>query len=828
MTRHRLNTRIALLAASSLIIALAAASAPAVTTTWTGATSGSWNVAGNWNPSLPVSGNSLAFAGTTPNNTTTNNIAGLTTVGINFAADAAAYTLNGNALTLNWETVPTADGGTGITHRGDIVSESANAQTINLPIAMNSSKHVISTGTAGLHLGGALTFSTNLGPATQPKGTSLVFSDGGGGVSLAGSGLANDASGILGGWATIGASHAALDGTGKVIPYAGYTLIDSAANPGATIADNANSNVRITTQSGTALTITTPTTHVNTITYGDGVTPLGAAQVISLGGVGAGNTLIMGRNGGFYNTSGAPVGSTVRLLTIGTAAGDGTLTAGDGTAAANINFVSTPTNQAPQGNAGVFTVNSIIADNGSQPVSVTVRGGYVTAAGANVNTFSGGLYIISGRWSQATVSNIGTGPVYIYPGGQVNSNNNLVNEFFIAGNGTTEQANADGGLGALRLFGTAAFTNNVTLMANAKIAPTNNGNNALTGRITGPGGLMVGGTNGTQGGGVLAIGKTSGASLRNNYAGDTIIRGHTGGTANNPVAVLRINANVVPSDNYFIMPHGPTGSSTGGPTGNLILDAQNADGAHNAVFDLNGTKQVINGLSSTATQPLNNIVSSSAPGVTAVLYLGDSNATATYDGLISEEPGAQLSIVKIGTGTQTFNAFNTYSGDTRVYNGTLSLAQAYLASTSDVHISSGGVLNLAFGGSNLIDSLYLNGVPQPAGVYTSANTGGRITGTGSLQVQTLGAALLPGDFDGDKDVDGDDLAVWRKNAFDNPGADADFDGDSDGNDFLIWQRQLGKTIPAAPVAGVVPEPGTLALWGLTAATWALAGRRRRR
>ena len=77
---------------------------------------------------------------------------------------------------------------------------------------------------------------------------------------------------------------------------------------------------------------------------------------------------------------------------------------------------------------------------------------------------------------------------------------------------------------------------------------------------------------------------------------------------------------------------------------------------------------------------------------------------------------------------------------------------------------------------------------------------------------------IPGDFDDDQQVDGDDLTIW-KGAFGGAGADADGDGDSDGADFLIWQRNFGTGVPTAVVAGAVPEPSTalLALMGVAGA-----------
>ncbi len=79
---------------------------------------------------------------------------------------------------------------------------------------------------------------------------------------------------------------------------------------------------------------------------------------------------------------------------------------------------------------------------------------------------------------------------------------------------------------------------------------------------------------------------------------------------------------------------------------------------------------------------------------------------------------------------------------------------------------------------------------------------------------------IPGDADGDGDVDADDLGLWRQQ-FGGQGplsADADGDGDVDGNDFLVWQRQLTAGLTAAQaVTAAVPEP-----WGVAMALAACA------
>jgi hypothetical protein len=74
-------------------------------------------------------------------------------------------------------------------------------------------------------------------------------------------------------------------------------------------------------------------------------------------------------------------------------------------------------------------------------------------------------------------------------------------------------------------------------------------------------------------------------------------------------------------------------------------------------------------------------------------------------------------------------------------------------------------------------------------------------------------APIPGDFDGDRDVDGADFVAWQTNFPLESGAtlaqgDADGDGDVDGADFVVWQTNF--PFITGPGASPVPEPGALA------------------
>lgn len=94
----------------------------------------------------------------------------------------------------------------------------------------------------------------------------------------------------------------------------------------------------------------------------------------------------------------------------------------------------------------------------------------------------------------------------------------------------------------------------------------------------------------------------------------------------------------------------------------------------------------------------------------------------------------------------------------------------------------------------------------------------------SLAADQYLSISFPGDFDGDHDVDTDDLAQWEADYNISADSDSFLDGSSDGLDFLAWQRQFGKGV-VSPLAApqVVPEPNGACL--LLAAVLAVCRRR---
>ncbi len=141
----------------------------------------------------------------------------------------------------------------------------------------------------------------------------------------------------------------------------------------------------------------------------------------------------------------------------------------------------------------------------------------------------------------------------------------------------------------------------------------------------------------------------------------------------------------------------------GAGKGNVQLDG---------TFNLNGFSDTINGLAG----------SGKLDGVsgTPTFTVGDGNASGSnFSGLITDTAGS-LTIVKIGTGDQTFSGANNYSGSTQVNAGRLVLSGAGTLGSGSVTVASGGEAYIATG-TTLNNDFFISGDggnsidPQPRG-----------------------------------------------------------------------------------------------------------------
>jgi autotransporter-associated beta strand protein len=188
-----------------------------------------------------------------------------------------------------------------------------------------------------------------------------------------------------------------------------------------------------------------------------------------------------------------------------------------------------------------------------------------------------------------------------------------------------------------------------------------------------------------------------------------------------------------------------------------------------------------------------------------------------------------------GDGTLELTAVNRYTGNTSVETGTLILAQAFLADTADVKLASGATLQLDFAGTDTIDELLIDGLPQAAGTWgrsghpTAEHTTSLITGDGLLEVTTgpaegyagWASGFLPAftntaadlDFENDGLASGIEWVVGGDPTLNDAASVAPaFDNTTDPDDFLFTFRRRDDAA-ADPNTTIVVEYGSdLAGW----------------
>jgi fibronectin-binding autotransporter adhesin len=669
----------------------------AATDTWTGNDSANWSDPLNWTGgnAPPLAGDSLIFSGTQQLNPNDNLASGLLIDGITFGSGAGAFSLEPSSNSITFGTSTDTGGGT---FSGGAITDSANAnETIGLGITLSAGNHTISTANGA----GQLNLS---GPITVSPDASVAFTVGGGNINLTGSGLANDATGILGGWAAIGLGNntggwAALNGSGNVVPYTGYQTfsggIDLSATPGAT----AGQNVEITSRSSTHNSLggtpgtTAPTTgtyDMNTLLWNAGTSNPSGSQNVD---VDTGQILRFGADGGIMTVYSSA--NETFELTDTSGSTRGSVTAGGApNTNGQLNLIDAPFSA---GNQNLEIADPII-NNGSGVVSVNTVG--FVEINSTSNSYSGGTFVSDGRVQSNGPGALGSGTVTVNAGGEVylESSGTWSNNFVLYGSGYGN------GEGTIRMNNGAAISGSITLESTALFGPGNGnaGNSAsLSGLISGLGGLTTGAGQGYVSG-TLVFNETT----PNTYAGNTTIDA----ASSNSVNGISIGPVGTPGTSN-IMPNGPG-------TGNLILIGGSSAAA---TFDLNGTTQNINGLSATTGTLTNAIVQSSVSG--GLLVVGNNNANATFGGVL-QDGGGNLSLTKVGTGRQTLGGANTYSGTTTINNGILSITGS-LNGSGAVNISGGtlsgtgavtGAVTLASGaidpgptGPGSVGTLILNG-----------------------------------------------------------------------------------------------------------------------
>ncbi|MEY3894598.1 MAG: hypothetical protein RLZZ214_117, partial [Verrucomicrobiota bacterium] len=203
--------------------------------------------------------------------------------------------------------------------------------------------------------------------------------------------------------------------------------------------------------------------------------------------------------------------------------------------------------------------------------------------------------------------------------------------------------------------------------------------------INGTGATNVGALQAGTGGGVwagpLVLGST--ASRVGAIAGETLtITGTISGAAGNGLAisggagtgavvVFPTTTNTYTGQTTIVRGILRLGKTNALPITTIMDTKDPADSTDAAVFDLAGFGQTLGGLFDSGVNNVNSVVTNSLAASSSLLTLNNT-VGYTFDGVIENGSGT-VSIVKNGTGTQTLTGANTYSGDTMINVGAISV-----------------------------------------------------------------------------------------------------------------------------------------------------------
>jgi autotransporter-associated beta strand protein len=221
------------------------------------------------------------------------------------------------------------------------------------------------------------------------------------------------------------------------------------------------------------------------------------------------------------------------------------------------------------------------------------------------------------------------------------------------------------------------------------------------------------------------------------------------------------NTGVVDSRGFFSIGHAGSGTGVVNLNGGKLMVNQvdSGNAASSSAFNFNGGEL----------EAKRNEVNFFRNIDNAVILSGgafiDSNG---FDIVAAQAFSGEGNLTKQGNGKLTLSAFHSYTGDTIVSAGTLSLSQDYLDNASDVVIATGATLELTHNQTDVVETLTINGVAV-TGEWGAVGSGAQnesasITGSGRLRV---GAALPYIDWAEGKALDNSNNGL---------GADPDADG----------------------------------------------------
>jgi len=349
-----------------------------------------------------------------------------------------------------------------------------------------------------------------------------------------------------------------------------------------------------------------------------------------------------------------------------------------------------------------------------------LKNGSGTQILAGNNTYAGSTVISGGTLqigNNGTNGTIGIGSVVNDASLSFNRSNGITVTNQISGTGALVQ----NGTGTLTLSGAKSYTGGTVINAGALLT---GGSETLadSGAVTVNSGATF------RLGGNETIAALNGAGAANLAANNlTLSSGNFSGALAGSGDLHKTGASA------FTL-SGTSSSFTGDlylQNGSVVADSSTALNANNFVL-------LSSGSTFTANQDLvlggidqNGGTINGAGVITAVSTITRSGAINSVLGDVS---GYQSGILKIGTGTTTLGAANTYTGTTKVSEGTLVLGGGgALASDSSAQIASGATLNLSNRNQSLKD-VKANGTVSGSGLLTVTGT---LSGSGTVNADTV-------------------------------------------------------------------------------------------
>lgn len=318
------------------------------------------------------------------------------------------------------------------------------------------------------------------------------------------------------------------------------------------------------------------------------------------------------------------------------------------------------------GSSGSSSVFNGVIQNTAGSLALTKNGSGTLTLGGN-NTYSGATTVSGGTLKLANASALGSiaGGTTVATNSTLDLNGQAIgNEVLTLQSGATLQ-NSSGSA--------ASWTGNINAAGGATYAITGTGDIVVNtfARTSGTGQFDV--TNYNIGTIDLA-GAVDNGFLNMHVAAGTVILDKTGAVGQRATSALFVEGGT---------------AKLGGTTGDQIYDG-NALTVDSGAFDMNGLNETIGNLNG-----IGGTISNSVAATVGTLTVGGLNATAgDFFGVIQNGAGV-VALTKTGTGTETLEAANTYTGNTVINGGTLYLGNAgSISDSATINVASGATLDV--------------------------------------------------------------------------------------------------------------------------------------